>query len=385
LTKGPVAIVLWLPPVFAMSWLSETHAKLRGRHYGLIGLVVAVIAGPWLVMVHQRDPSFLIEFFYRHNVARFAGEFHPKPWWFFVPVLLVAGHPWSFLAIPYVGFVVGRPGRSRARRTPEVGYLLLWSGWCVLFFSLSRCKLPTYVLPAAPAFALMVAQYLNEVLRGSSQTDPYFFARFWSARLATATTCLGGVGFVLFLILCLEQLSVVHFSWAMLWTTMLITSLLLLADRHQAKIAWGTSTGVAFLFSVMLMHLVVPAYSRSRTLFGDSSSLAKQLNVDTRTPIATIDHEFSEVPFYLRRADIANFTGDQVRGGGIGEFVSRSGGAILIVDNDTDPSAMLARLPAQARLIELAHRGSAIIYQVTAIPNTRIASTRDREFASSPR
>ena len=37
---------------------------------------------------------------------------------------------------------------------------MLAGGWCVLFFSLSGCKLPTYILPALPLLALVVGAYV---------------------------------------------------------------------------------------------------------------------------------------------------------------------------------------------------------------------------------
>ncbi|TWU04117.1 glycosyltransferase [Neorhodopirellula pilleata] len=363
LTKGPIAIVLWLPPVFAFAWLSETHAKIRWWHYGLLGAVAAIIAAPWFVLVHQEDPTFLIEFFYKHNVARFAGEFHPKPIWFFVPVLLIAGHPWSFLTIPYAKFLLGRDEAARTKRPSAVGYLLLWSVWCFVFFSLSACKLPTYLLPAAPALALMIGHYLNEVLKDAANPTEYFFARFWSARTATATTCLAGVSFVLFVIVWTEAASISLFGWAMFWAMLLMVSLLLMADRHQAKIAWVSSAGVSFVFAIMVMHQMVPAYSRSQTLFGDTSPLADQIAVTEQLPIATIDHEFSEVPFYLDRSDIPNFA--KVDDVGIADFVSSSGMAILIVDDRITASALAEQMPKTTKLTEVGQRGPATIFQAT--------------------
>ncbi len=363
LTKGPIAIVLWLPPVFAIAWLSDSHAKPRWWHYGILGSVAGFVAMPWFVLVHHQDPTFLIEFFYKHNVARFAGEFLPKPFWYFVPIMLVAGHPWSFLTIPYARFLFGRNEEDRSSRPPEVGFLLLWSVWCFAFFSMSKCKLPTYLLPAAPASALMIGHYLGEVLRDADNRSRHFFARFWSARSATATTCFAGMSFVMYVMATNSVVTVFTYGWAMMWTSLLGTSLLLLGNRYQAKIAWGTSTGVAFLFAVMVMHQMVPAYSRSQTLFGDTSALIKQLNVNPQSAIATVDHEFSEVPFDLNRRDIPNF--DDVHDKGLGEFVTRSGTAILIVDDRIEPEAVLQQLHPQTRLAEVAHRGSARIYQAT--------------------
>jgi dolichol-phosphate mannosyltransferase len=376
LTKGPIAIVLWLPPVFAMVWLSETHAKPRWWHCGLLVSVVGMIAAPWFVLVHQQDPLFLIEFFYKHNVARFAGEFHPKPFWFFVPVLLVAGHPWSFLTIPYTKFLFGRSEAARVKRPPAVGYLLLWSAWCFAFFSLSSCKLPTYLLPAAPALALMIAHYLDEVLREADNPTGYFFARFWSARTATATTCFAGVSFVLFVMVWTESSSITLFGWAMFWAMLLMVSLLLMADRHQAKIAWTSSAGVAFLFAIMVMHQMVPAYSRSQTLFGETSPLTEQIAENMRLPMATVSHEFAEVPFYLNRSDIPNFV--DINETGLADFVSRSGVAILIVDEEVSSRELADQLSKTSSLTEVGRRGSALIYQATDHPTpSRIALAPD--------
>src|SRR5262249_40495750 len=57
---------------------------------------------------------------------------------------------------------------SSSRRGPGLGFILLSGSWCVLFFSLSGSKLPTYVLPAFPFLAL-AAGYAWE--RGTWQTS----------------------------------------------------------------------------------------------------------------------------------------------------------------------------------------------------------------------
>lgn len=370
LTKGPLALVLWLPPVAAMAWLTESFSKPRWWHYGIIGSVTAAIVVPWFVAVSALDANFLREFFVTHNVRRFAGDFHPKPIWYFVPVLLIAGHPWSFLTIPYMRYLFGRSTSYRVNRPPLVGFLLLWSGWLFTFFSVSSCKLPTYLLPAAPALALMIGHYLDQLLRESSESDNHWFARFWSARTATATTCLAGFGFVIYRVLTQSDVSVGTYLWAMLWTSMLMSSLLLLSDRHQAKLAWLTSSFVAFLFAVMVMHHMVPSYSRSQTLFGESSPLNKQLAVLSMPAIATIEHEFSEVPFYLERSNIANFR--EVEDSGLAEFATEHPNCLLFVEQNVTAAEVRSRLPEGTQLVELGGRGPATIYRV----NVPVAAQR---------
>lgn len=374
LTKGPVAIVLWGPPVFAFAWLTNAMGKPRWWHYLLTGGVVAGIALPWCIAVTMQDPRFLVEFFYTHNVARFAGEFHSRPIWYFIPILLIAGHPWSFLTIPYAKFLFGDSQESRTQRSPAVGFMMITSVWCFVFFSLAKCKLPTYLMPAAPAMAIMIGHYLYQVLNDTTDWSQHWVARFWSARSATATTCFAGVGFVIYSVISQQEISLVVFAWGVLWSTLLVSSLLMLRDRHQAKLAWGATSGVAFLLAMMVMHQMVPAYSRSQTLLGGPSPFVKQLATDQKPAIATVAHEFSEVPFYLNRSDIPNF--DHVDDSGLAQFVSQHQRCILVVRDSVDPERLREQLPPGTQLQSLGQHGRAQLIEATIVSQDRVAKRK---------
>ena len=64
----------------------------------------------------------------------------------------------------YVRSVLSR-SEEASTRTPSGGFWLLTGLWCVLFFSLSGSKLPTYILPAFPPLCLGVANNLDPELR----------------------------------------------------------------------------------------------------------------------------------------------------------------------------------------------------------------------------
>jgi hypothetical protein len=66
------------------------------------------------------------------------------------------------LAYPFLRFLLSSSPAAAGKRSPELGYVLLAAGWCVLFFSLSGCKLPTYVLPAFPLLALALGYFVAE-------------------------------------------------------------------------------------------------------------------------------------------------------------------------------------------------------------------------------
>ncbi|MCO8121685.1 glycosyltransferase [Stieleria sp. TO1_6] len=389
LTKGPLALVLWLPPVFVFSWLSRSSVKPRLSHYAAIAGVVSAIAAPWLVAVSLQDPTFLAEFFLRHHLARFAGEFHARPIWYFIPVLLIAAHPWSFLTIPYAKFLFGRGDDLRRQRPPAIGFMMLCVGWCFLFFSLSRCKLPTYLLPAAPPLALMMGHYLDLVLRRTADPTRHWFARFWSARSATAATCLAGVGFVVFAVTLGQSISLGVFGWGILWISLLVSTLVLLGDKHQARFAWGSTSAVAFLFAVMVMHHLLPMYSRSQTLFGATSPLGQPLadrsdsQWHSSTAMATIAHEFSEVPFYLGRNDIVNFA--RVQDAGLQQFVAKNRRCLLVMDQQVSTTELRRYLPPKSQLKGLGQRGSAQLIEVAIAPTIdRIATRAQHTSTTTP-
>jgi 4-amino-4-deoxy-L-arabinose transferase-like glycosyltransferase len=51
---------------------------------------------------------------------------------------------------------------------PELGFCLLAGGWCVLFFTLSGSKLPTYILPAFAPLSLALGYYWSlKPIRGA--------------------------------------------------------------------------------------------------------------------------------------------------------------------------------------------------------------------------
>jgi hypothetical protein len=160
LTKGPIALLLLAPPLWAYGRLHGIcHVSWRAL-LAFVAVVLAV-AVPWYVALCVRMPSFAHYFLWQHNVLRFVQPFdHLQPVWYYVPVLLVGLLPATFLAIPFLRFLFTGERETVRRRCPELGFLLLAGGWCVLFFSLSGSKLPTYVMPAFPFLALAAGYYL---------------------------------------------------------------------------------------------------------------------------------------------------------------------------------------------------------------------------------
>jgi 4-amino-4-deoxy-L-arabinose transferase-like glycosyltransferase len=191
LTKGPVALALVLVPLFAWRRLHPDRAAAWGRSTWAIFIAgVAAINVPWYVAMSLRQPGFVKYFFWQHNVQRFFTPFdHVEPIWYYGPILLVGLFP-AVLALPaIVRHFAGPAGADR--RSPELSFALVAGLGCVGFFSLSGCKLPTYILPAFPALALALS-----VLMESNPTE-LFSRRQWIVGLVWVPLVSAAVWFVL--------------------------------------------------------------------------------------------------------------------------------------------------------------------------------------------
>jgi hypothetical protein len=161
LTKGPVAIVLLVPPLILFRWLSCDGARPGWRGWAAFSAVLVAIALPWYVALALRIPPFASYFLWEHNVQRFlAPSMHTRGVWFYLPVLVLTLLPASLLFAPLARLLLTSDEESRRCRSPEMGFHLLAGGWCIAFFTLSSCKLPTYILPGLPFLALVLGQAL---------------------------------------------------------------------------------------------------------------------------------------------------------------------------------------------------------------------------------
>jgi 4-amino-4-deoxy-L-arabinose transferase-like glycosyltransferase len=167
LTKGLIGVLipaatLGAYVVWQRDWMLLRRLNLR---WGLP--LFTAIAAPWFVSAARANPQFLKFFFVREHLQRFLTpiEHRTQPWWFFVPVLVVAIMPW----LPQAARAWVSPFTERAPRGQFDAARLLWI-WCVfvlVFFSCSDSKLIPYILPAIPALALLSASREASVARGS--------------------------------------------------------------------------------------------------------------------------------------------------------------------------------------------------------------------------
>ena len=154
LTKGPVALLIPACVLLLWQWLGPSPGLVfRTLRDGWSWLIFGTVAAPWYVYAWLRHgDAFIQGFFLRHNLDRFSApmEGHSGGWLYFVLVLPLLWMPWTPLAISLV------PRWKQLWDTPLLRFALVWTGFVVVFFSLSATKLPHYVLYAAPGVVLLL-------------------------------------------------------------------------------------------------------------------------------------------------------------------------------------------------------------------------------------
>ncbi|HEY4978126.1 MAG TPA: hypothetical protein VII25_03080, partial [Candidatus Acidoferrum sp.] len=145
------AVLLWA--AFTKRWRNA----FRCLHPAAIASF-CLTALPWYILCSHRNPDFFRVFIIEHNFKRFfTPEFqHIQPFWYYLPIVLIAFLPWS-PALLFSTFAGCRRVVRDQHLSPSTLFLLCWAVFCLLFFSVSKSKLPGYILPAIPAIGLLLA------------------------------------------------------------------------------------------------------------------------------------------------------------------------------------------------------------------------------------
>jgi 4-amino-4-deoxy-L-arabinose transferase-like glycosyltransferase len=162
LAKGFAALVL---PALALCLYSALARDFRiwGKLHLKAGVVIlAVVALPWFMLVQQRNPEFFDFCVVREHLQRFLESGHNRPgsWWYYIPILLLGFMPWTPAIIRQLGRwpKIPRPGGF----SHEL-FCIAWVVAIVAFFSISRSKLPGYIIPVFPALALVAGSRLCDL------------------------------------------------------------------------------------------------------------------------------------------------------------------------------------------------------------------------------
>jgi 4-amino-4-deoxy-L-arabinose transferase-like glycosyltransferase len=159
--KGP-AFPLIAAGVLLCDALARRDVRRTLRRSGMLWgapLVLAVGVPPYILAARAAGPVFLTEFFGEHNLGRLLAPMqgHQGSPLYYLVVLAVGLLPFS----PFLPQALLRVGRSDPRSRRLGSFAIIWGLLVLVGFSLVATKLPNYIAPAFPAFAIVVALALT--------------------------------------------------------------------------------------------------------------------------------------------------------------------------------------------------------------------------------
>ena len=161
LTKGPVSIALPGLIIIAYLVLSRQFTfKSIWKLSPIAGvIIVAGVALPWYYMVHKATGGeWTRGFFIEHNLQRFTKIKEGHGGFFLITLAFVI-----LGLLPFSVYIFQAHVKAwRARLNPFILFSFLVSMTFIIFFTISKTKLPNYTMPCYPFVAIVIAAFLKQ-------------------------------------------------------------------------------------------------------------------------------------------------------------------------------------------------------------------------------
>ncbi|MDW7693375.1 glycosyltransferase family 39 protein [Flammeovirgaceae bacterium SG7u.111] len=163
LAKGPVALALpGLIILFFIIFKKDfTWKKIMSFRPFSGALLYLLIALPWYVAVTiATNWAWTEGFFLKHNISRFSAEMEGHGGPFFMPfVFVITG------LLPFSQYIFQALGRAWNKRKSNdlILFSLIVLSIFVVFFGISRTKLPSYPAPCFPFAAILIGYFMHKL------------------------------------------------------------------------------------------------------------------------------------------------------------------------------------------------------------------------------
>ena len=187
LAKGPAALILVGGAIMLWVALTQRWRDAPQLFHPLAIAAFLLTCLPWYVTCARRNPNFFRIFIIEHNFKRYlTPEFqHIQPFWYYVPITIVALLPWIFWLLWFSFRRVRTAAMSVSR--DAILFFASWSIFPIVFFSASKSKLPGYILPAIFPLLFLISVAVREATKSTHHFRGY--AAAFPGALFMAAAC----------------------------------------------------------------------------------------------------------------------------------------------------------------------------------------------------
>ncbi|MEJ2657124.1 MAG: phospholipid carrier-dependent glycosyltransferase, partial [Desulfobacterales bacterium] len=160
LTKGFLAFAIPVAAIVPfMVWEKRLKEIMTIPWLPIVAAVLVVM--PWAIGIHFKAPDFWHFFIWNEHIKRFlsSGAQHHESFWYYIYLFPAAALPWAFLLPAAIMGLI-----KTGIKAPIIRYAICWFFFPFLFFSISKGKILTYILPCFPPFAILMSMGLKKYL-----------------------------------------------------------------------------------------------------------------------------------------------------------------------------------------------------------------------------
>jgi 4-amino-4-deoxy-L-arabinose transferase-like glycosyltransferase len=161
LTKGLIGFLVTGAVMFLWLLIFNQWKRLLPLYLPSGLLLFFAITVPWHVLAATHNETWVHRYFVYEHFERFTSTAasRPGPWYYFIPIILLGIFPWTgFLMCSLQHALAG--GWTARKERADAWFFVVWVGFVFLFFSVSKSKLPPYILPVFPPLAVVIGAWL---------------------------------------------------------------------------------------------------------------------------------------------------------------------------------------------------------------------------------
>ncbi len=250
LAKGFLAFAIPVVVIVPfMIWERRFKALFFIPWIPIAGAVLTTL--PWAILIHLKEPDFWHFFIWNEHIKRFlsSGAQHHESFWYYSYLFPAAALPWTFfLPAAITGL------KKEGIETSIIRYAICWFVFPFLFFSISKGKILTYILPCFLPFAILMSIGIKKYFETGGKKVFSIAAGSFACLALTLSTALIAIQIVGF-----KGFKPYDQPWKSglgVAGLMMLAFLLVLAARaldHKMKLMLAVSAPLVLLFSINFM------------------------------------------------------------------------------------------------------------------------------------
>jgi len=166
MVKGPVA--LGLPCLIYIFYLGffKFFKEFRYKWTWLAALIYFATVLPWHILLYiNYGQDFLNVLFGYHMFERYTDVIVSSggPIYYYIIMIVVGLFPWSV----FIPWIYPSIKNNWQEEKDKFRFLLIWFAIIFVFFTIAKTKLPGYILPSYPVFAILIAYWWGNIFLDS--------------------------------------------------------------------------------------------------------------------------------------------------------------------------------------------------------------------------